>query len=121
MERSEIRVASQAARPIPDYAALHPGYATRISGCPMRIVAPSRTLSQKLKLSGAKRMVEAAMLIGLSQFQRGELLATILIFRVFDFFLPLLLATLMFGLRELRLLARRAAPRIAEPIMRLIL
>jgi hypothetical protein len=29
-------------------------------------------------------------------------------FRVLDFFLPLMLATLMFGVRELRLLARRA-------------
>ncbi len=63
---------------------------------------------------GSLGVVEAAMLIGLPQFQREELLATILIFRVLDFFLPLFLATLMFGLRELRLLARRAAHRGPE-------
>ena len=57
---------------------------------------------------GSLGVVEAAILIGLPQFQREDLLATLLIFRVLDFFLPLLLATAMFGMRELRLLARRA-------------
>jgi hypothetical protein len=33
---------------------------------------------------------------------------------VLDFFLPLMLATLMFGMRELRLLARRAQSRRAD-------
>ena len=56
---------------------------------------------------GSLGVVEAAILIGLPQYQREELLATLLTFRVIDFFLPLFLATLMFGLRELRLLARR--------------
>jgi glycosyltransferase 2 family protein len=63
---------------------------------------------------GSLGVVEAAMLIGLPQFNREELLATLLTFRVLDFFLPLLLATIMFGLRELRLVARRAQARRAE-------
>ena len=62
---------------------------------------------------GSLGVVEAAILIGLPQYQREELLATLLTFRVLDFFLPLFLATLMFGLRELRLLARRAHSRRA--------
>jgi len=59
---------------------------------------------------GSLGVVEAAILIGLPQYQREELLATLLTFRVLDFFLPLVLATFLFGLRELRLLApgRRA-------------
>ena len=56
---------------------------------------------------GSLGVVEAAMLVGLPQYPREELLATLLTFRVLDFFLPLMLATLMFGARELRLLARR--------------
>ena len=60
---------------------------------------------------GSLGVVEAAILIGLPQYQREDLLATLLTFRVLDFFLPLLLATLMFGLRELRLLARRTQSR----------
>ncbi len=57
---------------------------------------------------GSLGVVEAAILIGLPQYQRENLLATLLTFRVLDFFLPLMLATFMFGMRELRLLARRA-------------
>ena len=60
---------------------------------------------------GSLGVVEAAILIGLPQYQREALLATLLTFRMLDFFLPLILATLMFGLRELRLLARRARSR----------
>ncbi len=63
---------------------------------------------------GSLGVVEAAILIGLPQYQRESLLATLLTFRVLDFFLPLMLATLMFGLRELRMLARRAHNRCAE-------
>jgi glycosyltransferase 2 family protein len=63
---------------------------------------------------GSLGVVEAAMLVGLPQFQREELLATLLIFRVLDFFLPLFLATALFGLRELRLLVRRAHSRRAD-------
>lgn len=60
---------------------------------------------------GSLGVVEAAILIGLPQYQREDLLATLLTFRVLDFFLPLMLATIMFGLRELRLLTRRARAR----------
>src|ERR1700734_809462 len=63
---------------------------------------------------GSLGVVEAAMLIGLPQFNREELLATLLTFRVLDFFLPLMLATIMFGLRELRLVVRRAQSRRAR-------
>jgi glycosyltransferase 2 family protein len=55
---------------------------------------------------GSLGVLEAAILIGLPQYQREGLIATLLTFRVLDFFLPLMLATIMFGLRELRLLAR---------------
>ncbi len=60
---------------------------------------------------GSLGVVEAAILIGLPQYQREELLATLLTFRVLDFFLPLMLATLMFGMREMRLFARRIQSR----------
>jgi glycosyltransferase 2 family protein len=63
---------------------------------------------------GSLGVVEAAMLFGLPQFNREGLLATLLTFRVLDFFLPLMLATIMFGLRELRIVARRAQGRRAE-------
>lgn len=56
---------------------------------------------------GSLGVVEAGLLICLPQFQREALLATILIYRILDFFIPLLLATLIFALRELRLFARR--------------
>ena len=69
---------------------------------------------------GSLGVVEAAVLIGLPQYQREELLATLLTFRVLDFFLPLILATLMFGLRELRLLARRAQARRADAAPNLV-
>ncbi len=42
---------------------------------------------------GSLGVVEAAILIGLPQYQREDLLATLLTFRVLDFFLPLILAT----------------------------
>ena len=60
---------------------------------------------------GSLGVVEAAILIGLPQYPREDLVATLLTFRVLDFFLPLLLASVLFGLRELRLLARRAEGR----------
>jgi len=56
---------------------------------------------------GSLGIVEAAMLVGLAQYQREALLASLLTFRILDFFLPLAIATIMFGLRELRLMARR--------------
>jgi uncharacterized membrane protein YbhN (UPF0104 family) len=69
---------------------------------------------------GSLGVVEAAILIGLPQYPREDLLATLLTFRVLDFFLPLALATVMFGLRELRLLASRARHRQAEPSPNLV-
>jgi len=63
---------------------------------------------------GSLGVVEAALILGLTQFNREELLATILTFRVLDFFLPLMLASIMFGMRELRLVVRRAQSRRAE-------
>ena len=66
---------------------------------------------------GSLGVVEAAILIGLPQYPREDLLATLLTFRLLDFFLPLLLATAMFGLRELRLVTRRArGPRTETPL-----
>jgi glycosyltransferase 2 family protein len=69
---------------------------------------------------GSLGVVEAAILIGLPQFPREDLLATLLTFRVLDFFLPLALATVMFGVRELRLLASRAQHRQGEPSPNLV-
>ena len=69
---------------------------------------------------GSLGVVEAAILIGLPQYQREALLATLLTFRVLDFFLPLILATLMFGLRELWLLARRAQGRRPDSAANLV-
>jgi hypothetical protein len=63
---------------------------------------------------GSLGVIEAAVLIGLPQYPREELLAALITFRILDFFLPLMLATLMFGARELRLLARRAQSRRAD-------
>jgi glycosyltransferase 2 family protein len=63
---------------------------------------------------GSLGIVEAAVLVGLPQYPREELLAALVTFRVLDFFLPLLLATAMFGARELRLLVRRAQRRPAN-------
>ena len=60
---------------------------------------------------GSLGVVEAAILIGLPQYPREELLAILLTFRVLDFFLPLTLATLLFGMRELRLVANRSPGR----------
>ena len=60
---------------------------------------------------GSLGVVEAAMLVGLPQYPREELLAALVTFRVLDFFLPLMMAMLMFGARELRLLARQAQNR----------
>jgi glycosyltransferase 2 family protein len=55
---------------------------------------------------GGLGVIEATMLLGLPQFQKEELVAALLTFRVLYFTLPLLLAALSLGVRELRLLAR---------------
>jgi len=61
---------------------------------------------------GSLGVIEAALLIGLPQFPKEELLAALLTFRVAYFVIPFLLATLALGLREMGLLAR---PRLASP------
>ena len=63
---------------------------------------------------GSLGVVEAAILTGLPQYPREELLAIVLIFRFLDFFLPVFIAAAMFGLRELRLATRRAQSRHAD-------
>jgi hypothetical protein len=60
---------------------------------------------------GSLGVIEAAMLIGLPQFQKEELLASLLIFRVLYFVLPLFCAALLLGSRELWLIARSASGR----------
>jgi glycosyltransferase 2 family protein len=55
---------------------------------------------------GGLGVIEITMLVGLTQFPREELLASLLTFRALYFVLPLLLATFSLGLRELYLLAR---------------
>jgi len=57
---------------------------------------------------GGLGVIEATMLIGLPQFPREEFLAALLTFRVLYFVLPLCLAALSLGLRELRMLAPAA-------------
>ena len=58
---------------------------------------------------GGLGVIEATMLIGLPQFRREEFLAALLTFRILYFVLPLLLAVLSLGLRELRMIARGAS------------
>jgi uncharacterized membrane protein YbhN (UPF0104 family) len=61
---------------------------------------------------GSLGVIEAALLIGLPQFRKEELLAALLTFRVAYFVIPFLLAALALGLHELGLLAR---PRMTSP------
>ena len=63
---------------------------------------------------GGLGVIEATMLIGLPQFPREEFLAALLTFRVLYFLLPLCLAALSLGLRELRTLAPAAGARGAR-------
>jgi glycosyltransferase 2 family protein len=55
---------------------------------------------------GSLGVIEAGLLIGLPQFQKEELLASLLTFRVVYFVLPLFFAMLVMALREIRLVAR---------------
>jgi hypothetical protein len=48
------------------------------------------------------------MLVGLPQFRKEELLASLLMFRVLYFLLPVSLAIALLGLRELLLAAKRS-------------
>ena len=54
---------------------------------------------------GSLGVMEAAMFIGLPQVPKEELLVSLVTFRVLYFLLPLLLATLLLGLREFRSVA----------------
>ena len=54
---------------------------------------------------GGLGVIEVDHALGLPQFQREELLAALLTFRALYFVLPLCLATLSLGVRELRMLA----------------
>ncbi len=60
---------------------------------------------------GGLGIIEATMLLGLPQFQKEGLLAALLTFRALYFVLPLFLAALSLGLREMRMLAQGASAR----------
>jgi uncharacterized membrane protein YbhN (UPF0104 family) len=73
---------------------------------PVLVVFLAATLFGTLSHApGGLGVIEATMLIGLAQFGREEMLAALLTFRALYFVLPLVLASLSLGLRELRLLA----------------
>ena len=57
---------------------------------------------------GSVGILEAAMFVGLPQFQRENLLVSLLTFRFLYFVLPLVLAALLLGLREVRIVVKRA-------------
>ena len=63
---------------------------------------------------GSLGVIEATMLVGLPEFPKEELLASLLIFRFLYFIVPLSFAAVLLGLRELRLIAGSAAT-LAEP------
>jgi uncharacterized membrane protein YbhN (UPF0104 family) len=54
---------------------------------------------------GSLGVIEAAMFIGLPQFPKEALLASLVTFRVLYFILPLLAAVLLLGVREVRSIA----------------
>jgi uncharacterized membrane protein YbhN (UPF0104 family) len=74
---------------------------------PLLVIFVSATLLGFLSHApGSLGILEAAMLIGLPQFPKEELLASLLVFRVLYFVLPLCFAVLALGLRELWLACR---------------
>ena len=64
---------------------------------------------------GSLGVMEAAMFLGLPQFHKEELLASLLTFRLLYFVLPLLLAVILFGLREFRIVIAEAVTRRSVP------
>jgi uncharacterized membrane protein YbhN (UPF0104 family) len=65
---------------------------------------------------GGLGVFDAAMLIGLWQFDRGQVLAGVLLFRMLYYIIPFALALLILGTRELWLnFIARSAPPPAEP------
>jgi uncharacterized membrane protein YbhN (UPF0104 family) len=80
---------------------------------PLLVIFVTATLLGTVShVPGSLGVIEAALLIGLPQFPKEGLLAALLTFRVGYFVVPLLLATLALGLRELGLVAR---PTMASP------
>lgn len=63
---------------------------------------------------GGLGVIEATMLLGLTQFAKEDLLASLLTFRLIYFIVPTLLASCALGVRELQLLARRNARKKRE-------
>jgi uncharacterized membrane protein YbhN (UPF0104 family) len=61
---------------------------------------------------GSLGVIEAAMLVGLPQFQKEDLLASLVLFRILYFLVPFLLAAALLGGRELWLMI---APAIGRP------
>jgi hypothetical protein len=59
---------------------------------------------------GSLGVIEAALFIGLPQFQKEQLVASLLTFRLLYFVIPLCFAMFGLGLRELGLIAQPAAP-----------
>jgi uncharacterized membrane protein YbhN (UPF0104 family) len=58
---------------------------------------------------GSLGVFDAAMLVGLAQYEKEQLLASLLIFRLLYFILPFTLALLLLGARELVLGAKATA------------
>src|SRR5262245_59191651 len=58
---------------------------------------------------GSLGVIEATMLVGLPEFPKEELLASLLIFRFVYFIVPLSFAAVLLGVRELRFIAGSAA------------
>jgi hypothetical protein len=87
--------------------------ATPVVGLPnLMMVFLSATLLGTLSHAPAGLgVIEATMLLGLPQYPREALLAALLTFRALYFLLPLFLASLLLGIRELRMLARAAKSR----------
>jgi hypothetical protein len=85
-----------------------------VSFLPVLVIFVTATLLGTVShVPGSLGVIEAALLIGLSQFGKEELLASLLTFRLVYFVIPFLLATLVLGLRELRIVARPKACRPA--------
>ncbi len=84
--------------------------APAIGFLPILVIFVTATLLGTVShVPGSLGVIEAALLIGLPEFGKEELLASLLTFRVVYFLIPFLLATLVLALRELGLVARPSA------------
>ena len=61
---------------------------------------------------GSLGVIEATMLVGLQQFPKEELLASLLVFRILYFVLPLCLAAIFLGAREAWIMTKAAESRM---------